>query len=71
MYYTYVLRSQKGGNLYIGFTEDLERRIVDHNSGKVKSTKYRMPLELVYYEACRNQDDALHREKYSPRGISD
>ena len=64
MYFTYVLRSQKDGRLYIGYTENLDKRILEHNSGKVKSTKYRIPLNLVYYEVCRNQEDALHREKY-------
>ena len=35
-----------------------------HNKGLVKSTKNRRPLELIYYEACATQQDALHREKY-------
>lgn len=64
MFYTYVLRSKKDGKLYIGYTENLGKRIIDHNSGKVQSTKYRKPFDLIYYEACRNQEDALHREKY-------
>lgn len=64
MYYNYVLRSKKDGNFYIGFTENIERRLEDHNNGKVKSTKHRIPFELVYYEVCRNISDALHREKY-------
>jgi len=64
MYYTYVLKSQKDSNLYIGYTENLDKRILEHNSGKVKSTKYRIPFELIYYEACRNMEDALHRETY-------
>ena len=64
MYYTYVLQSKKDKKFYIGFTENLERRIQDHNNGKVKSTQYRIPFELVYYEYCRNLEDALHREKY-------
>ena len=64
MYFTYVIRSQKDGLLYIGYTENLDKRILEHNSGKVKSTKYRIPFELVYYESCREQADALHREKY-------
>jgi len=64
VYFTYVLKSQKDGMLYIGYTENLDKRILEHNSGKVKSTKYRTPFELVYYEACRNLEDALHREKY-------
>ncbi len=36
---------------------------------QVKSTKHRRPLTLVYFEGCLNQQDATHREKYSPRGI--
>lgn len=64
MYYIYVLLSKKDRNFYIGFTENLDRRISEHNSGKVNSTKSRAPFELVYYEASRNLKDALHREKY-------
>jgi len=50
--------------LYTGFTKELEKRIQDHNKGKVKSTKNRTPFELVYYEASRDINDATHREKY-------
>ena len=64
MFYIYVLKSQKDGRFYIGYTENLDKRILEHNTGKVKSTKYRIPFEIVYFEACRNQDDALYREKY-------
>jgi putative endonuclease len=64
MYYTYVLKSKKDGNFYTGFTQDLKLRFSQHNKGRVESTKDRRPLELIYYEACRNIDDATHREKY-------
>ena len=64
MYYTYVLYSQKDGNFYTGFTQDLKLRFDQHNKGRVESTKERRPLVLVYYEACLNRDDATHREKY-------
>jgi putative endonuclease len=64
MFYTYVLKSLKDLKYYIGFTKDLVKRFNEHNSGKVKSTKLRMPFEIVYYEACKNIEDALHREKY-------
>lgn len=43
---------------------DLERRLTEHNAGKVLSTKNRKPFELVYYEACRHQENALRREQY-------
>jgi len=64
MYYTYVLKSNKDGKLYIGYSKNLENRLNEHNSGKIKSTKHRRPFELIYYEACRNMEDALHRETY-------
>jgi putative endonuclease len=64
MYYVYVLQSEKDKKFYIGYTKDLPKRLNQHNSGKVKSTKDRKPLNLVYYEACINKQDALNREKY-------
>jgi putative endonuclease len=64
MHYVYVLRSLKDSKFYIGYTENLERRLNEHNDGKVTSTKHRSPFELVYYEACKNQKDALRRERY-------
>jgi putative endonuclease len=64
MYYTYVLYSKKDGNFYTGFTQDLKLRFGQHNKGHVESTRDRRPLKLVYYEACLNKEDAIHREKY-------
>jgi putative endonuclease len=63
-YYTYVLLSQKDNKFYTGYTSDLKRRFEEHCKGRVDSTKNRRPLVLVYYEACLNQQDATHREKY-------
>ena len=64
MYYVYVLRSKRDRNFYVGHTVDLLKRIEYHNKGVVESTRNRIPLELIYYEACIKQKDALHREKY-------
>ena len=64
MYYTYVLRSLKDKQFYTGYTHDLKKRKNEHDTGLVNSTKNRRPLQLVYYEACLNQQDATHREKY-------
>jgi len=63
-HYVYVLRSEKDKLFYVGYTKDLEKRIKQHNSGQVTSTKMRQPLTIVYYEVCLNQADATHREKY-------
>ncbi|OGB73643.1 hypothetical protein A3K24_02260 [candidate division Kazan bacterium RIFCSPHIGHO2_01_FULL_44_14] len=64
MYYVYVLRSQIDGKLYVGFTEDLKKRLIAHNSGKNLSTQTRKPLDLIFYEAFINKFDALRRERY-------
>ena len=64
MYYTYVLRSDDDGKLYVGYTKDLKLRLKQHEKGLVDSTKRRLPMELIYYEACLDQRDATHREKY-------
>lgn len=62
-YYVYVLVSERDGKFYIGYTDDLKKRLIEHNKGRVPSTKNRTPLKLVYYEACLNQQDATKREK--------
>jgi putative endonuclease len=64
MYYTYVLKSKKDGKYHHGYTANLTQRFEEHTKGRVDSTKHRRPLELVYYEACTKQDDALKREEY-------
>lgn len=63
-WYTYVLRSQKDGLCYVGFTGDLKNRFQEHQNGRVTSTKYRRPFILEYYEACLDEGDARAREKY-------
>ena len=64
MYYIYVLLSLKDNQFYTGYTENLKNRFEKHSKGYVATTKERRPLKLVYYEACLNQEDALHRERY-------
>lgn len=64
MYYVYVLQSERDGGLYIGFTSDLRKRFAQHQAGTETATKARTPWRLVYYEACTNKTNALHREHY-------
>ncbi len=64
-YFVYILYSVKFNRFYVGFyPKNLEERIAKHNRGEVFSTKAYRPWELVFYEAYRNQKDALRREKY-------
>ena len=69
MYYVYLIQSRKDKQFYTGFTGDLQNRLREHNAGKVPSTKERGPFELIYYEACLNEQDALAREKYLKSGM--
>jgi putative endonuclease len=63
-FYVYILKSEKDGKFYTGYTNNLVHRVEQHNKGEVLSTKNRRPFELVYWEGCRNQQDATKREKY-------
>ena len=67
-YYVYILLSDKDNQFYTGYTADLRKRLNEHQSGKVISTKYRLPLKLIYFEGCLNQQDATRREKYLKSG---
>jgi putative endonuclease len=64
MYFIYILKSEFDNNFYVGYTHDIDQRLQDHENGHVASTRNRRPLKLVYFEACLNQQDATHREKY-------
>jgi len=64
MFYTYVLKSKKNDNLYIGYTNNLTRRFEEHNQGINISTKPYIPWKIIYYEACLDVEDAKRREGY-------
>jgi len=64
MYYVYILKSKKDNRFYIGFSRNLKKRIKQHLSSKVKSTKNRLPFELICYEAYKDEKIARSREKY-------
>ena len=65
MFYTYCLQSKKDlKQLYFGYTNDLKRRLEEHNSGHNISTKPYRPWKLIYYEACLIESDARRREEY-------
>jgi putative endonuclease len=63
MFYVYLLKSKQDNKLYVGYTQDLRRRVAEHNDGLSRSTANRGPFELIYYEAFRGKSDAIKREK--------
>lgn len=64
LYYTYVLQSLKRNYRYVGLTNDLPRRLTEHNQGETFSTKPYRPLKLIYLEGSISYDDAKRREHY-------
>ncbi len=62
VFYIYLLKSDKDKDLYLGYTNNLERRIKEHNNSLVPSTKLRIPFDLIYCEGYKSEQDARHRE---------
>jgi len=69
MFYTYILQSKKDEKFYTGSPHDLQKRFLEHQNKKVLSTKGRGSFQLIYYEACMNEQDARQREKYLKSGM--
>jgi len=68
-FYVYLLQSDIDQSWYIGYTNDLDKRISDHNKGKSYYTKRKIPWNLIYYEVSLNKSDAIAREKYLKTGM--
>jgi len=62
MYFVYILKSKKNNKLYIGCTDNLNKRLQEHNKGLSQATKPYIPWISVYYEAYLSQREAYHRE---------
>jgi len=69
MYIVYALRSDKDGRIYVGFTENIGRRLKEHNSRNVFSTKGFCPWRVLHTETVNNRKDARLREKYLKSGV--
>lgn len=67
--YVYVLKSEKSGNWYTGYTKDLRKRLTEHNTGESTYTRSRGPFPLIYYEASCEVEDAKARERYLKSGM--
>jgi putative endonuclease len=68
MHYVYVLKSEKSGQWYTGSTNNLRKRLSQHNHGKSNWTKKGVPWKLIYYEASLDEEDTMAREKYLKSG---
>jgi putative endonuclease len=68
MFYVYILQSVKDKKLYVGFTNDLDERLKEHNNEINPSTKFRLPVRLIFYESLPTKEEALEREKFYKSG---
>jgi len=64
MYYVYILKSEKDGSKYVGVSQDLKRRISEHNSGNAKYSDSKRPYKLIWYCAFLEKMKAYNFEKY-------
>ncbi|MBU0713469.1 GIY-YIG nuclease family protein [bacterium] len=68
MYKIYVLKNLTDNFHYIGHTKDIEKRLHEHNYGKVRSTKAHIPFEVIYTEEFKTKSEAQQRKYYLKRG---
>ena len=68
MFYVYILQSISSGKYYTGQTEDLTRRLEEHNIGQSRYTNNKDPWKLVYNEECETRTEAIFRERYLKTG---
>ncbi len=64
MFYVYILQSSVDESFYIGFTENLEKRLNQHNNGESNYTSRKIPWKLVYFEEFSTKTDAIKRERF-------
>ena len=68
MYYVYILKSSKDNNLYIGKTNNISRRLLEHNSGQTQSLRNRLPMTLLEVTECKDEKEARILEKEYKKG---
>ena len=68
MWYVYILKSLKNGRLYTGSTNNLERRLKEHNSGHSKYTRLTIPFKVIYKEQYSTRIEARRRERFLKTG---
>ena len=64
MFFTYILKSEKDNTYYYGSTNNLEDRLKNHNSGKVRYTKGHLPYKLHYFEEFKSRSESMQRERF-------
>lgn len=68
MYFVYILKSLKDGTFYKGQTENIDKRLEEHNRGKCSATRNKLPWMLVHVEICSSRNEAREVEKFFKSG---
>lgn len=68
MYFVYAIKSELRNYIYVGLTNNLERRFFEHNSGKNKTTKAYKPFKVIYTKEFETRIEARNKEKYLKSG---
>jgi putative endonuclease len=63
-YYVYILKSETTGRSYIGHSQNLQKRVAEHNNSKSKSTRGKGPWRLVHHEEYATRPEAVRQEMY-------
>ncbi len=66
-YYIYILQSLVDDSLYIGYTQSIEQRLIQHNAGFSKYTSKKIPWKVVYSETFPSKKEAIIRERFLKR----
>ncbi len=64
MYFVYVLQSLKNNDLYVGSTENVEKRLLLHNQGRVRSTQFYRPWKLLECQGYATRSEAVKQERF-------
>ncbi len=64
MYFVYAIKSEKRNYIYVGLTNNIQRRFSDHNKGYNRTTKPYRPFKLIYLETFDTRIEARQKEKY-------
>ena len=70
-HFVYILQSEKDNTYYKGYSEDIQKRLKQHNNGESRYTSTKIPWKIVYFEKFETKRDALIREKQIKRFNSD
>jgi putative endonuclease len=68
-WFVYAMRSLRNGGLYIGISQDPDKRLDTHNKGVTSSTRSRRPFALIFRETCKSRKEAREKEKYYKSGF--